>query len=201
MHLETARFDGAPRLLGFDEQGREVLSFLDGWVPPNLDHFEDGALAAAARLLRGLHDATAGTSLAGGCEVVCHNDPSPCNYVLRGGLPVALIDFDHAAPGSRLRDLAYAGWLWAVSADDGPPIAEQARRLRLMADAYGLRPARGLVDAVIERQSENLAEAVARSGSDDAAVAEYARASAAWQREQAGWLREHAAEFRAVAEG
>jgi aminoglycoside phosphotransferase (APT) family kinase protein len=132
---------------------------------------------------------------------VCHNDPSPCNHVFRGGVPVALIDFDHAAPGRRLRDVAYAGWLWAVSADvDGPPITEQARRLRLIADAYGLRSPVGVVDAVMWRQQENLAEAVGRTASGDAAVADYARASAAWQREQLAWLREHAGEFRAIAE-
>ena len=93
-HLEAVGFEAAPRLLGVDEQGREVLSFIDGWVPPNLDHFPDEILAAA-RLLRGLHDATAGSELAGGHEVVCHNDPSPCNYVFVDGRPVALIDFDH----------------------------------------------------------------------------------------------------------
>jgi aminoglycoside phosphotransferase (APT) family kinase protein len=199
-HLEAVGFDGAPRLLGVDEHGREVLSFLPGWVPPNLDRFDDDVLAAAAQLLRRLHDATAGSALAGDCEVVCHNDPSPCNYVLRDGSPVALIDFDHAAPGDRLRDLAYAGWLWTLSADNGPPIAEQARRLRLMADAYGLSTPRGLVGAVIRRQSENLADALARTSSDDPAVAAYARESADWQREQSAWLREHAAEFRAFAE-
>jgi aminoglycoside phosphotransferase (APT) family kinase protein len=68
-----------------------------------------------------LHDATAGTDLARGHEVVCHNDPSPCNYVLHDGRPAALIDFDHAAPGDRLRDVAYADWLWTISADDGRP--------------------------------------------------------------------------------
>jgi len=29
-HLERAGFDGAPRVLGFDDRGREVLTFLDG---------------------------------------------------------------------------------------------------------------------------------------------------------------------------
>ena len=116
-HVGANGFIGAPRLLGIDHQGREMLSFIDGWVPPNLDHFADDVLAQAARLLRTLHDTTAGTELAGDQEVVCHNDPSPCNYVFRGDQPIALIDFDHAALGPRLRDVAYAGWLWAISAD------------------------------------------------------------------------------------
>jgi hypothetical protein len=45
-HLEAAGFDGAPRVLGIDGREREVLSFLDGWVPPNLDHFSDETLVA-----------------------------------------------------------------------------------------------------------------------------------------------------------
>jgi hypothetical protein len=30
VHLERAGFDAAPRWLGFDEQGRDVLSWIDG---------------------------------------------------------------------------------------------------------------------------------------------------------------------------
>lgn len=175
-----------------------MLSFIAGWVPPNLDHFRDETLAAAARLLRRLHDATAGSELAGGEEVVCHNDPSPCNYVFVDGRPAAFIDFDHAAPGDRLRDVAYAGWLWTISADDGPPLPEQVRRLRLMAGAYGLPDTSVLLDAVLLRQEENHAAALARSQSPDPAVAEYGHASATWQREQMAWLREHADAFRAA---
>ena len=33
VHLEEVGFDGAPRFLGIDDQGREVLSFVDGQVP------------------------------------------------------------------------------------------------------------------------------------------------------------------------
>ena len=197
-HLEAVGFEVAPRLLGVDEQGREVLSFIAGWVPPNLDHFPDETVAAAVRLLCRLHDATAGSELAGGEEVVCHNDRSPCNLVFVDGRPVAFIDFDHAAPGDRLRDVAYAGWLWTISADDGPSLSEQARRLRLMADAYGLPDTSVLLDAVLRRQEENLADALARSRSADPAVAEYGRASATWQREQMAWLREHTDAFRAA---
>jgi hypothetical protein len=196
-HLEAVGFDGAPRVLGVDQRGREVLSFLDGWVPPNLDHFSDKTLTVAARLLRRFHDGTAGCELAAEHEVVCHNDPSPCNYVFAGARPVALIDFDHAAPGDRLRDVAYAGWLWTLSADDGPPVPEQARRLRLMAESYGLNDLGALFDAVLRRQDENLADTLVRTRSHDGSVTRYAHYAAAWQREQIAWLRDHAAEFRA----
>ena len=197
-HLDAVGFEAASRLLGVDEQGREVLSFIDGWVPPNLEPSPDETVAVAARLLRRLHDATAGSELAGEHEVVCHNDPSPCNYVFVDGRPVAFIDFDHAASGDPLRDIAYAGWLWTISADDGPSLSEQARRLRLMADAYVLPDTSVLLDAVLLRQEENHAAALARSQSPDPAVAEYGHASAIWQREQMAWLREHADAFRAA---
>jgi thiamine kinase-like enzyme len=198
-HLEAVGFDGAPRVLGIDEQGREVLSFLTGWVPPNLGRFADDTLVAAARLLRRLHDATAGSELAGRHEVVCHNDPSPCNYVFIAGRPAALIDFDHAAPGDRLRDIAYAVWLWTLSADeDGPPLAEQARRVHLMAESYGLNDTSTVIDAVLRRQEESVDAALLRANSPEPDVAEYARASAAWQREQIDWLSANAAEFRSA---
>ena len=77
-HLEHAGFDAAPRFLGLDEEGREILSFHGGQVPPELqpDH-DDDVLRAAAVLIRRYHDAVAGSPLAGDAEVVCHNDLSP----------------------------------------------------------------------------------------------------------------------------
>ena len=67
-----------------------------------------------------------------------------------------------------------------------------------MADAYGLPDTSVLLDAVLLRQAENHAAALARSQSPDPAVAEYGHASAIWQREQMAWLREHADAFRAA---
>lgn len=66
-----------------------------------------------------------------------------------------------------------------------------------MADAFGLADNSRLLDAVLRRQEENLQAAVLRGRSPAPAVAEYGRASAAWQREQMAWLREHLEEFRA----
>ncbi|MDR7381996.1 hypothetical protein [Promicromonospora iranensis] len=77
-----------------------MLGYLDG-----LSGADDGVrraaaepscLAALARLVRELHDLTAGTSLAGGSEAVCHHDIDPRNTVFRHGAsgiePVAFID-------------------------------------------------------------------------------------------------------------
>jgi aminoglycoside phosphotransferase (APT) family kinase protein len=155
--LHQRGFDAAPLYLGSDERGREVFSFLPGAVPPDLDPaVPDDALAAAARLIRRFHDATAGTDLAGMREVVCHNDLSPCNFVFRDGRPVGIIDFDAAAPGERLEDLGYALFLWLNLGTDGPPPHEQARRIRQFCDAYGISTDAAVVEAIVRAVASNI---------------------------------------------
>ncbi len=114
-HLEAVGFNGAPRYLGSDESGREIFSYVTGAVPTELGAHDNDTLRSAARLIRCYHDATASlfTSTAERVhiEVACHNDLSPCNTVFQDDRPVAFIDFDAAAPGSRSYDLGYAAWL------------------------------------------------------------------------------------------
>ena len=95
-HLESVGYSHAPRLLGVDPQGREILTFVPGTVPTDLGYFSESQVREAARIIAGLHDATAGTPLAGDQQVVCHGDLRPCNCVLRFDVPVCLIDFDTA---------------------------------------------------------------------------------------------------------
>ena len=62
-HLRDAGFTGAPLPFGIDDQGREVLSFVLGDVPRNPlppETARDGVLVALARLIRALHEASAG---------------------------------------------------------------------------------------------------------------------------------------------
>lgn len=71
---------------------------------------------------------------------------------------MAFIDFDLAAPGHGLEDLAYAAWSWCLSSSASrQPVPEQARQLRLTCDAYGLdRPDRAtIVDRIAARQAAN----------------------------------------------
>src|SRR5579884_1088965 len=120
--LEAREFDGAPRFLGIDERGREILSFIPGEVgayPLPAYMWSDLALTDIARLLRRYHDATAGYTPPPGAtwqfvypdasrhEVICHNDVAPYNAVFMDGRPRALIDFDEAGPGPRSWDIAY----------------------------------------------------------------------------------------------
>jgi aminoglycoside phosphotransferase (APT) family kinase protein len=156
-HLQARAFQGAPRALGISEDGQEeTLSYIDGEVghyPLPAYARSDEALAAAARLLRGLHDASADFPHRSDdvwmlrtrqpVEVVCHGDAATYNCVFQEGLPTAFFDFDTAHPGPRLWDAAYTAYrftpLHAPDADEGSlPLAEQSRRLRLFAEAYGL---------------------------------------------------------------
>lgn len=129
-------------------------------VPAKFQYFEDHQVAAAAMMLRSFHDATSGSDLAGAKGVVCHHDPGPNNTVFQAGRPVAFIDFDFAAPGGIVEDLGYMAWTWCVSSKPARGPAEiQVAQVRVLADAYGLDHAdrAGLVSAMIQRQSQNIA--------------------------------------------
>jgi Phosphotransferase enzyme family len=151
-HLHDAGFHGAPRPLGIDERGREVLTFIPGTTPwPDQFHLldDDAQLRRAARLIRDFHDAAATFTPppdarwqvlipADGDEIIAHHDLAPWNLVI-GSRQWAFIDWDTAAPGTRLWDLAYAMHGFApLSANPGYQRADAGRRLRLIADAYGL---------------------------------------------------------------
>jgi Phosphotransferase enzyme family len=165
-HLRAHGFPEAPTPLGVDEHGREVLGYIEGDVPtyplPGWA-LSDEALVAVAELIRRLHDASAGFKpppdarwqrLPGGRQggsVICHNDLAPYNTVYRDGHPIAFIDWDYAAPGTRTWDLAHAVWRY-VPLDSETPVAGAAARLRLFCDAYGLRRRAGFLDVVASRQ-------------------------------------------------
>jgi len=147
-YLDETGFDAAPRFLGIDEQGREILTFIEG-VAPRCDGTQplsDEQLVQAALLIRRFHEATTGSQLAGNAEIVCHNELGPHNTIFAGDRPVAFIDWDEAAPGSRLSDLAYAVWCFVDIGEQGGSIAAQARRLQLMCDIYGWSDIEAVVD-------------------------------------------------------
>lgn len=156
--VSDAGFDGVPTPVAVDEDGRERLEFIDGEVPaaPYPDWSQSNtALASIARLLRGLHDASRGFDPHGltwnkaladpaGGTLVCHNDVELSNVVFRDGIAVGLIDFEFAAPGRPVYDLAQLARLCVPIEHDldqlrlGWHPADRPARLRLVADAYGL---------------------------------------------------------------
>lgn len=154
-HFAAKQFEGVPKFLGSDEAGREVFSFIEGDVPSELGFIHDPALYAAATLIRKFHDLSVDLlepTTNADTEVICHNDPSPCNFVFQKGLPVAMIDFDAAAAGTRAYDLGYAAWLWLDFGSPDVSLSEQRRRLRLFVDAYGIIGPDVVLNSMMERQ-------------------------------------------------
>jgi aminoglycoside phosphotransferase (APT) family kinase protein len=161
-HLQALDFAGAPRVLGIDDAGREILSFIDGEVlsdpawqpgqPPRRPAWaqSEETLAEAARLLRRLHDASAtfvppddaawrqhDCPALGRQEIVCHGDVGPHNTVYRDGLPVAFIDWDGIRPNHPLVEFGEAAWRFVPLGSEAY-FDELAGRLALFAREYGL---------------------------------------------------------------
>lgn len=182
--VRDAGFEGASLPVDVDEDGRERLVFIDGDVPlaPYPEWSQSNtALASIARLLRGLHDTAAGFDPQGltwndsladpaGGTLVCHNDVELSNVVFRDGVAVALLDFEFAAPGRPVYDLAQLARLCVPIEDDfdqnriGRNPADRPARLRLVADAYGLdRDGRAELLAAMDDAIDGI-EAAARGG-------------------------------------
>ena len=166
--LRDEGFEAASRPIGIDADGRERLTFIRGdvAVPPYPAWAEsDMALATAAALLRRMHDVSAryvapatATWSAEMADpdtgnvpavdlVICHNDVCLENLVYRDRVAVGLVDFDFAAPGRRVHDLAtFARMNVPIDTDEDAALLgrcgpfEPTRRLRIIADAYGLPP-------------------------------------------------------------
>jgi len=79
-----------------------------------------------------------------GGTMLCHNDVCPENVVFRGGRAVALLDFEFAAPGRPVWDIAMTARFWVpltdpeTSTSTGRQHLDRAARLRLFVEAYGL---------------------------------------------------------------
>jgi Ser/Thr protein kinase RdoA (MazF antagonist) len=179
-HLDARGFRGAPRVFGLDDQGREVVAFIEGVVPWPDHHHEllgsAGAVARVGALLRSFHDAVADfdpgpdavwqfPEMAADADpfvddrgvIVCHNDPAAWNLVVAEDR-LAFIDWDVIGLRPPIWDVAYC----AISV---VPIREEAvglgwdqpvpivERLRALADGYGLGDAdrARLPDVIVAR--------------------------------------------------
>lgn len=142
--LERSGFDWAPRYLGMDEQGREVLEYIDGYVPHGQEvppaTWSLRTMQEIFRRIRVLHDITATSQLSGSQECICHGDLSYANTVYRDGRAVAFIDWDWAHPGQRIDDVAYAvlQYLSIGEFENASGPAERAQLAGELADTYGL---------------------------------------------------------------
>ena len=210
-----AGFEGVPTPLGVGEDGRERLVFIDGEVPvPRYPDWSqtDTALASIARLLRGLHEAGRGFDPQGhtwqdaladpaGGTLVCHNDVELSNVVFRDGIAIGLLDFEFAAPGRPVYDVAQFARLCVPIDDDvdqarlGWRPADRPARLRLIADAYGLdRNGRAELLSAVDDAIDRIEAAVRRSvdaGETDAAMLQSTGGMEKFDRRRRWWTDHH----------
>jgi Phosphotransferase enzyme family len=154
-HL-APRLPHVPKVLGFDEHAREILSYLPGRVVDiDSERLTAGQLRSVVAWTRRFHRAVAGFVHAGPWrfievdrpELIGHNDIAPYNVCFDGDELVGVFDWDLAGPSTRLLELAFIAWncvpLWR---DIGRGFA--AERLELIASTYGSHSARQILSAV-----------------------------------------------------
>lgn len=182
-HLRSQGLTTVPEPIGI-EDGVEALRLIPGDSGGDAWQHQvvEAGLRSAAALLRDVHEASRGwvppedaewalpPGVAGAAgDVICHGDPGPWNMVWRDGAAVGLIDWDFARPGQALDDVAYALEYFAPFRSDDhacddrdghhfPEPPDRRERLRAFASAYGLGTTAGLVDRVIARQSDTVAQ-------------------------------------------
>ena len=170
-HLEEAGFDGAPRFLDTEPDGSMVLSWIEGWVPADVECWRLGRseLASVGELLRSYHDCVAGFAPETGFEegpqavsagqVVCHGDIAPRNTVYGDGRATAFIDWDGIFVSTPMWDLAHAVWQFAPVCDDAdrwlggwPSPPDRPVRIAALVGGYRLSADRAdeLADMVAE---------------------------------------------------
>lgn len=159
----------APRPLGIDDEGRGILTFIPGYCvhPNNLAVLDtDAAMRRVGKLIAEYHRAQAGyvspldakwrsegRDPTGSTEVIAHNDLAPWNLIA-GPTGWVFIDWDLAAPGRRMWDLAWAlhsfVGLWP---DSSLTHGDTVRRIAAFCDGAEVDRAgrRQLLDVVVER--------------------------------------------------
>jgi mutator protein MutT len=171
-HLAAAGVEGVPSVRGIDARGREILSMIPGRTTGDADRAEwaddDELLADVGRWLATYHRAVrsfrprdpiwrSGKRELGRDQLVCHNDLAPYNVVVTEDDPPRLrgvLDWDVAGPGHAIDDVAFAAWSFVAPYDAEP--AEAARRLQVLANAYGTFTAAELLQAAPIRMNRAL---------------------------------------------
>ncbi|MEV0974282.1 hypothetical protein [Microtetraspora glauca] len=213
-HLESVGFTGSPRLVGdgYDDQGRDVVTYIDGEFVHPLAWTDEG-IWRVGRLLRELHDATASFRPPPDAvwqwwpfhssdpeAIISHRDAGPWHTVARDGLPVAFIDWTSAGPTDRLDEIAATAWWNAQLHDDDvaerhrlPGASVRAAQLRYFLDGYGFPVAErdGLVTRMVEYAirdcaAEAIKGRVTPESGDPAPLW-----SMAWRARSAAWMLRH----------
>ncbi|MET4060320.1 Ser/Thr protein kinase RdoA (MazF antagonist) [Arthrobacter sp. UYP6] len=151
-----------PVVFGSDEQGRQVTEFIPGQLALEAGPLSQAELHRVGKMVRAIHDASgsfvpapdarwASAIPAPGGELICHNDLAPWNLIL--GERWVFIDWDAAAPSTRLWDLAYAAQSFTLSDTRQAP-EEAADNLAAFVAGYGAdRTLRGKLPEALHQRA------------------------------------------------
>lgn len=174
-HLGAKGFP-APKPLGLDAKGREIVSWLPGraglWPWPPALLATQGARDVGA-LLRRYHKAVAdfvppaptlwrhGAQAIGPGEIALHGDFGPYNLVWHGDRLAGVIDFELARPGREIEDAVFSAIRVAHLRPDAfaaqlgyATVPDRRERLQAFADGYGCTPGALLAFAIEEQRGE-----------------------------------------------
>lgn len=175
-HLEKKRFQHAPQVVGV-ENGKEILMYMEGEAGnyPLKEYMRsDEALKEIAKMLRLYHDSVSDFSFNEDWkpldhtprphEVICHNDFAVYNIIFNNEKPIGIIDFDNAAPGPRLWDIAYTLYTciplsrYHLASSNGKLVHDDStqderikQRIKLFFEAYGQEVAENYLEMVVLR--------------------------------------------------
>ena len=190
-HLENKGFTYEPKFLGIDEKGREVLSFIEGEAgnyPLKKYMWSDDVLIEIGKMLRLYHDSVSDFSFDDSWksidntpkpfEILCHNDFAIYNIIFNDERPIGIIDFDVAAPGPRLWDIAYTLYTCVplsrfylsetgekIHYNSSQHVQDRKRRVKLFFESYGEELQEGYLEMVLLRL-EGLCKTITRKASE-----------------------------------
>lgn len=190
-HLENKNFNHAPKFLGTDNRGREILTHIEGEAghyPLKKYMWSNDVLKEIAEMLRRYHDSVSDFSIEENWqpidntpqpyEVLCHNDFAIYNIIFNDKRPVGIIDFDVAAPGPRIWDIAYTLYTCIplsrfFYAENGDAVYYHSQkhadstkqRVRLFFESYGMEIENDYLDVVILRL-EGLCKTIKRKAKE-----------------------------------
>lgn len=157
-HL-APRLAHIPQVFGFDDRGREILSYLPGRVVDiDSELLTPGQIRSLVSWTLLFHEAVAEFEHVGPWRfdevdrptLVAHNDIAPYNVCFDGDELVGVFDWDLAGPSTPLLELAFIAWncvpLWRDVGD-----VWSAERLELIAATYGSHSASQILRAVPKR--------------------------------------------------
>ena len=128
----------APHFIGIADDGREITSFLEGNSPNDLGDRPVLQLIEAGKLISNLHKILSDFPGCKNSQTVCHNDLSPCNFMFKNDIPYAVFDWDTAAIGDPMDELAYAVWMWCDIGNREQSKDLARRKVESIMEGYGI---------------------------------------------------------------